>query len=288
MGGRIGESDPKGNVERDTSRPEQSGSTLKEFRFPNGEVYGFTVGDKIYLDTKKMKPETPLHEYTHLRTVLDRLSKMGVKVQEERKTSEEEGTHFREDRGLQYSKTDTKDVKKGRIIPEDVDKSVCSQIEKRFDDEVERLYGDSSEKPNIEKTANKYAEIQYIDTFKYDENANPVKKYEGLNSIIDSLDSKLKDIEQKYGFNRKSNINEVKSAIGTETAKGDDSRGMGGVPQGDSVRISGKKGVLSDYKKTALSLAAAQRAKEYLFERFNNIRLKYGLEEGDSTKQGTG
>lgn len=216
-----------------------------------------------------------------LKPVLDRLSKMGVKVQEERNTSEDEGTHFREDRGLQYSKTDTKDVKKGRIIPEDVDKTVSSQIEKRFDDEVERLYGDSSEKPNVEKEANKYAEIQYIDTFKYDEKGNPVKKYEGLNSIIDSLDSKLKDIEQKYGFNRKSDINEIKNAIGTETAEGNESRGTDEVSQGVSVRISSGKGVLSDYQKTALSLAAAQRAKEYLFERFNNIRLKYGLEEGD-------
>lgn len=216
-----------------------------------------------------------------LKPVLDRLSKMGVKVQEERKTSEDEGTHFREDRGLEYSKTDTKDVKKGRIIPEDVDKTVSSQIEKRFDDEVERLYGDSTEKPNIEKEANKYAEIQYIDTFKYDEKANPVKKYDGLNSIIDSLDSKLKGIEQKYGFNRKSDINEIKSAIGTETAEGNDSRGTDEVSQGVSMRISSGKGVLSDYQKTALSLAAAQRAKEYLFERFNNIRLKYGLEEGD-------
>lgn len=216
-----------------------------------------------------------------LKPVLDRLSKMGVKVQEERKTSEDEGTHFREERGLQYSKTDTKDVKKGRIIPEDVDKDVSSQIEKRFDAEVERLYGDSAEKPNIEKEANKYAEIQYIDTFKYDEKGNPVKKYEGLNSIIDSLDSKLKDIEQKYGFNRKSDINEIKRAIGTETAEGNDSRGTDGDSQGDSVRISSRKGVLSDYKETALSLAAAQRAKEYLLERFNNIRLKYGLEEGD-------
>lgn len=77
----------------------------------------------------ELKPE-------QLKPVLDRLSKMGVKVQEERKTSEDEGTHFREDRGLQYSKTDTKDVKNSRIIPEDVDKSVSSQIEKKFDDEV--------------------------------------------------------------------------------------------------------------------------------------------------------
>ena len=74
-----------------------------------------------------------------LKPVLDRLSKMGVKVQEERKTSEDEGTHFREDRGLQYSKTDTKDVKKGRIIPEDVDKTVSSQIEKKFDSAIEDI-----------------------------------------------------------------------------------------------------------------------------------------------------
>lgn len=74
-----------------------------------------------------------------LKPVLDRLSKMGVKVQEERKTSEDGGTHFREDRGLQYSKTDAKDVKKGRIIPEDVDKNVSSQIEKKFDSAIKDI-----------------------------------------------------------------------------------------------------------------------------------------------------
>lgn len=260
-----------------------------ELRVPKSKAKGgkyFLDNDLLKLvngNNFETKGNNMLAEFKpeQLKPVLDRLSKMGVKVQEERNTSEDEGTHFREDRGLQYSKTDTKDVKKGRIIPEDVDKTVSSQIEKRFDAEVERLYGDSSEKPNIEKEANKYAEKQYIDTFKYDKKGNPIQKYEGLKSVIDSLDSKLKDIEQKYGFNRKSDINEIKSAIGTETAEGNDSRGMGGVSQGDSVRISGRKGILSDYKETALSLAAAQRAKEYLLERFNNIRLKYGLEEGD-------
>lgn len=39
---------------------------VKEFRTKDGEVYGFTDGEKIYLDTRKMKPETPLHEYAHL------------------------------------------------------------------------------------------------------------------------------------------------------------------------------------------------------------------------------
>lgn len=85
-----------------------------------------------------------------LKPVLDRLSKMGVKVQEERKTSEDEGTHFREDRGLQYSKTDTKDVKNSRIIPEDVDKNVSSQIEKKFDDRVDELSKDLSDEDKAE------------------------------------------------------------------------------------------------------------------------------------------
>lgn len=81
-----------------------------------------------------------------LKPVLDRLSKMGVKVQEERNTSEDEGTHFREDRGLQYSKTDTKDVKNSRIIPEDVDKNVSSQIEKKFDSAIEDIVGHAEDR----------------------------------------------------------------------------------------------------------------------------------------------
>lgn len=85
-----------------------------------------------------------------LKPVLDRLSKMGVKVQEERNTSEDEGTHFREDRGLQYSKTDPKDVKNSRIIPEDVDKNVSSQIEKKFDDRVDELTKDLSNEDKAE------------------------------------------------------------------------------------------------------------------------------------------
>jgi len=84
-----------------------------------------------------------------LRPVLARLSNLGVKVREERKSSDD-GTHFREDHGLQYSKTDTKDVKKSRIIPEDVDKSVSSQIEKKFDDRVNELTKDLSEEDKAE------------------------------------------------------------------------------------------------------------------------------------------
>ncbi len=60
--------DTKGAVERDTSRTEQSGSPIKQFRSKDGEVYGFVHDGKIYLDLKRMKPETPLHEYAHLWT----------------------------------------------------------------------------------------------------------------------------------------------------------------------------------------------------------------------------
>lgn len=251
-----------------------------------------------------------------LKPVLDRLSKMGVKVQEERKTSEDEGTHFREDRGLQYSKTDTKDVKNSRIIPEDVDKTVSSQIEKRFDDEVERLYGNISDRPNVKRyaelMANKFAGTQYVDTFDLDKEGNKTNKYDGLKTIIDALDNKLKEIENKYGISRGTNIKELEETVRTEAAEGNDTRGMDGVSQGDSGRISGKlvrtgkdEGravrngtgnstpasslrmleALDEYKRAAMDRAAAERAREYLIKRFNAFRRKYGLEEGDLASQ---
>lgn len=73
-----------------------------------------------------------------LKDVLNVLNGMGVEVKTPNDYSESE-THFREDRGLQYSKTDTKDVKKSRIIPEDVDKNVSSQIEKKFDSTIKDI-----------------------------------------------------------------------------------------------------------------------------------------------------
>lgn len=252
-----------------------------------------------------------------LKPVLDRLSKMGVKVQEERKASEDEGTHFREDRSLQYSKTDTKDVKNSRIIPEDVDKNVSSQIEKRFDAEVERLYGDISDRPNVKRyaelMANKFAGTQYVDTFDMDREGNKTKKYDGLKSIINSLDNKLKDIEKKYGIKQRDNIWDIERRAKegkslSEATEGNDSRGMDGAPKGDSGRISGKLDgtgkdegkvgrngtgnstpesslrmleALDEYKRVAMVKAAAERAREYLIERFNDFRHKYGLEEGE-------
>jgi hypothetical protein len=247
-----------------------------------------------------------------LKPVLDRLSKMGVKVQEERNTSEDEGTHFREDRGLQYSKTDTKDVKNSRIIPEDVDKNVSSQIEKRFDDEVERLYGSISDHPNVKRyaelMANKFANNQYVDTFDYDKKMQPTKKHDGLKTIIDSLDNKLKDIEKKYGIKQSDNIRDIERRVkeGQSLSEAiDDSRtnggngrlrnhaggsdtgreGTSGSGERNAIRTLEGLRVLDEYKRAAIDKAAAERAREYLIERFNDFRHKYGLEEGDWASQ---
>ena len=129
-----------------------------EIRVPKSNA----KGGKYFLDKDLLKlvndnnfetrGNTMLAEFepNQLKPVLDRLSKMGVKVQEDRKTSEDEGTHFREDRGLQYSKTDAKDVKDSRIIPKDVDKNVSSQIEKKFDDRVDELTKDLPDEDKAE------------------------------------------------------------------------------------------------------------------------------------------
>lgn len=145
----------RGGIDEVTS----SDGEVKVKRIDNNRGYYFEIrvpkskakGGKYFMDEDLLKlvdgnnfetrGNNMLAEFKpeQLKPVLDRLSKMGVKVQEERKTSEDEGTHFREDRGLQYSKTGAKDVKNSRIIPEDVDKNVSSQIEKTFDSAIEEI-----------------------------------------------------------------------------------------------------------------------------------------------------
>jgi hypothetical protein len=221
-----------------------------------------------------------------LKPVLDRLSKMGVKVQEERKASEDEGTHFREDRGLQYSKTDTKDVKKGRIIPEDVDKNVSSQIEKKFDDEIERVYGSNitpEERAEIEKATTIFSRTAYSDEWYKDENkVKHVRK--GLSSWHNYYNDLAKQFEEAYGITRKTRITTGK------TAENNTRDGFVGMPdlstsrsgneeadsgRGDEIRMPEEDAKY--YRKIIESLAAINRAHDYFVERAEKLASKYGV-----------
>lgn len=176
-----------------------------------------------------------------LKPVLDRLSKMGVKVQEERKASEDEGTHFREDRGLQYSKTDTKDVKNSRIIPEDVDKNVSSQIEKKFDSAIEYIveYAEDRDKSRLVDDAD-YA----------------VEEFSNLGRSV--IEYYKNDYERK-----------VENLSGQHTGGH-----LGGTNDGKGNRGS----YLLQYYKTIL--AVADRELAYRDARAKNLRETWGLHPG--------
>lgn len=176
-----------------------------------------------------------------LKPVLDRLSKMGVKVQEERNTSEDEGTHFREDRGMQFSKTDTKDVKNSRIIPEDVDKNVSSQIEKKFDSAIEDIveYAEDRDKSRLVDDAD-YA----------------VEEFSNLGRSV--IEYYKNDYERK-----------VEKLSGQHTGGH-----LGGTNDGKGNRGS----YLLQYYKTIL--AVADRELAYRDARAKNLRETWGLHPG--------
>lgn len=180
-------------------------------------------------------------EPEQLKPVLDRLSKMGVKVQEERNTSEDEGTHFREDRGLQYSKTDTKDVKNSRIIPEDVDKNVSSQIEKKFDSTIEDIV--------------EHAEDGY------------------KSRLIDDADSAIEELSDYGRSVIEYYINDYERKV--EKLSGLSTGGRNGGNQ-DSKGNRGS--YLLQYYKTIL--AVADRELAYRDARAKNLRETWGLQPG--------
>lgn len=230
-----------------------------------------------------------------LKPVLDRLSKMGVKVQEERNTSEDEGTHFREDRGLQYSKTDTKDVKNSRIILEDVDKDVSSQIEKKFDDEINRLFTHVT--PNIRRWVNAaidlYSKDQTLNSWEVDENKT-VTLSEGLNTVIDDLTKKINEYETKYGIRKDANIGELVNSIlrkinseGSGSGRNSSDKGQQEGTGGEDKTLPGGSGerraldVLNDYKALSIRKAAAERAKAYILARSKSLQETYGLKRDE-------
>lgn len=237
-----------------------------------------------------------------LKPVLDRLSKMGVKVQEERKTSEDEGTHFREDRGLQYSKTDTKDVKKGRIIPEDVDKNVSSQIEKSYDVEVNRLFGSylsPNQKRFVDETANDYASRSLHDEYYVDEETKEKKTVRGLDSAYKFWNDKVTEFEQKYGINRNTDIsrleeesrkafansfgegrNSGRSAEQTNRDQRNDGYSKGGTGSGRDKASLPTPEEIFGYQCDVLERESVLRAYSYHKERARILSEKYGIDSG--------
>lgn len=176
-----------------------------------------------------------------LKPVLDRLSKMGVKVQEEGNTSEDEGTHFRENRGLQYSKTDTKDVKNSRIIPEDVDKNVSSQIEKKFDSAIEDIIDHAEDRDKS----------RLVDDADY-----AVEEFSNLGRSV--IEYYKNDYERK-----------VEKLSGQST---------GGRNGGNQDSKGNRGSYLLQYYKTIL--AVADRELAYRDARAKNLRETWGLQPG--------
>lgn len=237
-----------------------------------------------------------------LKPVLDRLSKMGVKVQEERKTSEDEGTHFREDRGLQYSKTDTKDVKNSRIIPEDVDKNVSSQIEKSYDVEVNRLFGhylSPNQKRFVDETANDYASRSLHDEYYVDEETKEKKTVRGLDSAYKFWNDKVTEFEQKYGINRNTDIsrleeesrkafansfgegrNSGRSAEQTNRDQRNDGYSKGGTGSGRDKASLPTPEEIFGYQCDVLERESVLRAYSYHKERARILSEKYGIDSG--------
>ena len=62
----------KENASNSTAKLQQKSETTKSedkielLQTPNGTVYGWSIGNEIWLTDEGMNPETPIHEYTHL------------------------------------------------------------------------------------------------------------------------------------------------------------------------------------------------------------------------------
>ena len=214
-----------------------------------------------------------------LKPVLDRLSKMGVKVQEERNTSEDEGTHFREDRGLQYSKTDTKDVKKGRIIPEDVDKDVSSQIEKKFDDRVDELTKDLSDEDKAE--FNRHLDFYTSEFSRY--------KASEITYTLNGLENEVRFWERTFGNREKASRTHLVQlkraeleAAETAARREMDYREVRAKALADGYGL--RRGAKASFADISRLFEATNQAKEEgtrrLFEKACDIAKRLGVEFG--------
>ena len=225
-----------------------------------------------------------------LKPVLDRLSKMGVKVQEERKTSEDEGTHFREDRGLQYSKTDTKDVKNSRIIPEDVDKTVSSQIEKKFDETINDISSSAEERyasdihSKVEYLTSLYSNmprenVEFLKT-NYENEIAKLSRGSRYGHSAGQLGSS-RDKEPYLVSDAKANIAAIDRELAYRDARAKAIRDNYGLPAGRS-KIS------PDLVERIFKEGNPSKEQAQLFAKAFNIAKRLGvdytLESGDDTK----
>lgn len=175
-----------------------------------------------------------------LKDVLNVLNGMGVEVKTPNDYSES-GTHFREDRGLQYSKTDTKDVKNSRIIPEDVDKTVSSQIEKKFDSAIK----------DIEEHTEDRDKSLFADN---------------LESALDEFSNLGRSVIEYYKNDYERKVEKLSKLSN------------GGRSSGEIDGNGNKGSYLLQYYKTVL--AVADRELAYRDARAKNLRETWGLQPG--------
>ena len=202
----------------------------------------------------------------------------------------ENSTHFR----TQYSKTDTKDVKNSRIIPEDVDKTVSSQIEKKFDEVVERVYGREltpEEQNEVERIANRYRNTPLNDEYTRDKNGNR-KNRGGLETAIKTWEEQATAFENYYGITRGTKLANPETR---ESGRLDGVSGVSSKSRGERRAVERDRmgygnipaEAIKDYQGFITNLAAAKRALEYHQERTRVLTEQYGVKHDEWLKPET-
>ena len=215
------------------------GDYINQTYYPDGQVMtraNFDIGMNESQLGKYIKYDENKIPYSNINDVVANfMENIG------KSSNSDNGTHFREDRGLQYSKTDTKDVKKGRIIPEDVDKDVSSQIEKKFDSAIE----------DIVENAEDRDKSRLINDADY-----AVEEFSNLGRSV--IEYYINDYERKV---------EKLSRLSTGGRNGGNQDGKGN-----------RGSYLLQYYKTIL--AVANRELAYRDARAKNLRETWGLQPG--------
>lgn len=276
------------------------GDYINQTYYPDGQVMtraNFDIGMNESQLGKYIKYDENRIPYSNINDVVANfMENIG------KSSNSDNGSHFREDRGLQYSKTSTKDVKNSRIIPEDVDKNVSSQIEKSYDVEVNRLFGhylSPNQKRFVDETANDYASRSLHDEYYVDEETKEKKTVRGLDSAYKFWNDKVTEFEQKYGINRNTDIsrleeesrkafansfgegrNSGRSAEQTNRDQRNDGYSKGGTGSGRDKASLPTPEEIFGYQCDVLERESVLRAYSYHKERARILSEKYGIDSG--------